>query len=228
MTQMTRQDFARLLARARTAIEDVRAADPILCDELAQAERLLESHAGPWPADIHTAFIDHRHGGDLYAAFTREALMAEVASFCCEWWPEIPDKRDPATLPDEEVSSAYFEGHDNEYLWTERISVEGPVIGSPGELRIGRHLGISTSHIRPATADLLDQWAPMIPESQPLGVAEAGYGWFVLTDPLDGAEREIVPAELWAAIEFARAQGCRWLLLDRDADTVDALETFDW
>jgi hypothetical protein len=38
----------------------------------------------------------------------------------------------------------------------------------------------------------------------------------------------MVPNELWAAIEFARAQGCRWLLLDRDADCVDSLETFEW
>ena len=107
-------------------------------------------------------------------------------------------------------------------------SANAPPIGSPKALRVGRHLVISTSHIRPATADLLDQWAPMVPESRPLGVAEAGYGWFVLTDPLDGLEREMVPNELWAAIEFARAQGCRWLLLDRDADCIDGLETFEW
>ncbi|OAN53648.1 hypothetical protein A7Q26_05625 [Sphingobium sp. TCM1] len=95
-------------------------------------------------------------------------------------------------------------------------------------MRIGRHLVISTSHIRPSTADLLDQWAPLLPEARPLGVAEAGYGWFVLTDPLDGKAPEMAPPELRAAIDFARAQGCRWLLLDRDADCVDGLETFDW
>lgn len=228
MPQMTKADFARLLARARAAIPDGYDADRALRTELVVAERLVESHAIPWTTDLHVAFIDHRHGGDLYAAFTREALMAEIASFCRLWWPEIRDKRDSARLPDEEVSSVYFDGHENEYLWTERISVEGPIIGSPGELRIGRHLVISTSHIRPATADLLNQWASMIPECRPLGVAKAGYGWFVLTDPLDGAERDLIPAELWAAMEFVRAQGCRWLLLDRDADTIDALETFAW
>ncbi|CAM5612498.1 hypothetical protein ACFSUK_04420 [Sphingobium scionense] len=228
MSHMTRDDFARLLARARTAIADAAPAAHILCDELAQAERLVQDHVVPWPADIHAAFIDHRHGGDLYAAFTREALMAEVASFCREWWPEIRDGRDPSTLSDEDASSTYFDAHEEEYLWTERISIEAPAVGSSQALRVGRHLVISTSHIRPATADLLDQWAPMIPEARPLGVAEAGYGWFVLTDPLDGLEREMVPNELWAAIELARAQGCRWLLLDRDADCVDGLETFEW
>ncbi|MBA4090261.1 MAG: hypothetical protein C0494_06680 [Sphingobium sp.] len=229
MMHMTRHDFARLLARARVAITDngTAPADGTLCDDLARAEQLVENHAVPWSADIHAAFIDHRHGGDLYAAFTREALMAEVAEFCREWWSEIRDKRDPSTLSDEEVASVYFDGHDNEYLWTERVSIDEPAIGTGG-LRIGRHLVISTSHIQPSTADLLDQWAPMSPENRPLGVAEACYGWFVLTDPLDGEERDMIPSELWSAIEYARAQGCRWLLLDRDADTVDALETFDW
>ena len=118
MTQTTRHDFARLLARARTAIADANPAGHILCDELAQAERLVENHVVPWSADIHVAFIDHRHGGDLYAAFTREALMAEVASFCREWWSEIRDTRDPATLPDEDAGSIYFDAHEEEYLWT--------------------------------------------------------------------------------------------------------------
>ncbi|AHE53703.1 hypothetical protein NX02_09915 [Sphingomonas sanxanigenens DSM 19645 = NX02] len=228
MSQMTRHDFARLLARARAAIVATDTADRDLCDELVQAERLVENHAVPWAAEIHAAFIDHREGGSLYGAFTREALIAEVAEFCRAWWPEIRDKRDPQALSDEQAVEIYFEGHDNEYLWSERISIDGPAIGSPSELRVGRHLVISTSHIRPATGDLLDQWAPMIPETRPLGVAEASYGWFVLTDPLYGTEREMIPGELWAAITFARTQGCRWLLLDRDADIVADLETFDW
>ena len=60
MTQTTRHDFARLLARARTAIADANPAGHILCDELAQAERLVENHVVPWSADIHVAFIDDR------------------------------------------------------------------------------------------------------------------------------------------------------------------------
>src|SRR3546814_15314357 len=127
--------------------------------------------------------------------------MAEVASFSREWWPEIRDRRDPSTLSDEEAASIYFDAHEEEYLWTDRISIEAPAVDSSHALRVGRHLVISTSHIRPATADLLDQWAPMIPDSRPLGVAEAAYGWFVLTDPLDGLEREMVPNALWAALE---------------------------
>ncbi len=227
MTPMTRHDFARLLARARTSIATTDQSDRTLGDEISTAERLVDNHAVPWGTELHVSFIDHREGGTLNAAFTREALMAEVAEFCREWWSEIRDERDPATLNDEEVCSAYFEAHENEYLWTDRISIDGPAHEALG-LKFGRHLVISTSHIQPATADLLDQWAPMTPEKRPLGVAEAEHGWFVLTDPLDGAEREMISEVLWAAISFARAQGCRWLLLDRDAETVEHLETFDW
>src|SRR3546814_10945621 len=115
MTHMTRDDFGRLLARERTVIADAAPTAHILCDELAQAERLVQDHVVPWPADIHTAFIDHRHGGDLYAAFTREALMAEVASFSRDWWPEIRDRREPPTLSDEEAASNYFQAPAGEY-----------------------------------------------------------------------------------------------------------------
>lgn len=227
MTQ-TKTDFARLLARASHAVSEAGSADQALADALTQAAHQIEAGSLPWTADVHVGFIDHKCGGNHYAAFSREVLMAEIADFCREWWSDIRDERDPAALGDEEVSSIYFEAHEDEYLWTECICVEGPDTASSSPLRIGRHLVISTSHIMPATADLLDQWAPMLPESRPIGVAESGYGWFVLTDPLDGEALAILPPELRAAIEFSHRQGCRWLLLDRDADCIDELETFDW
>lgn len=228
MTELSYQQLSAILARVRTAVGGTQIADPGLLAELQQAEQWLDAHPSPMAVDVHVAFIDHREGGNLHAAFSRENLMAEIAGSCREWWPEIRDKRDPATLDDEQLAQIYFERHEDEYLRTERISVAaaGPEAVSP--LRIRRHLVISTNHIRPSTADLLDHWALMLPEARPLGVAEAGYGWFALADPLDGEELEMVPPELRAAIDFARAQGCRWLLLDRDADCVDGLETFDW
>lgn len=228
MTHMTKDHFCRLLASARTAITDTKLSDADLCAELAEAEHLLENNVVPWTFDIHVAYVDHREGGNLYAAFSREALIAEIAAFCREWWSEISDPRDPDTLPHEEICSIYFEAHQDEYLSTERITTEAPPKASCGHLRFGRHLVISTSHIRPTTADLLDQWAPMIPESRPLGVAESGHGWFVLTDPLDDDALDMIPQDLRNAVAFARRQGCRWLLLDRDADCTDGLETFDW
>lgn len=226
--KQTKTDFARLLARASLAVAEGGGADQTLANALMQVAHQIEAGSLPWTADVHVGFIDHKCGGNHYAAFSREALMAEIADFCREWWSDIRDERDPAALGDEDVCSIYFDAHEEEYLWTERISVEGSEVGCCSPLRIGRHLVISTSHIRPSTADLLDQWAPMLPESRPIGVAESGYGWFVLTDPLDGEERAMLPPELGAAIDFAHRQGCRWLLLDRDADSIDGLETFDW
>jgi hypothetical protein len=51
---MTRDDFARLRWRARPSLSTAPAAH-ILCDELAQAERLVQDHVVPWPADILAA-----------------------------------------------------------------------------------------------------------------------------------------------------------------------------
>jgi hypothetical protein len=228
MTDTTPDQFGGLLARARAAIASTDVPNPALLADLAEAGQHIAVHPVPWTVDAHVGLIEHRHGRNLYVAFSREALIAEIANFCREHWSEIRDDRDPAKLTDEDVASIYFDGHDEEYLQTERIPVEGPAAGGAGPLRIGCHLVISTSHIRPSTADLLDQWAQMLPAFRPLGVAESGHGWFVLTDPLDGEARMMVPPELLAAIDFARRQGCRWLLLDRDADCVDGLETFDW
>lgn len=228
MTDLSHQQLSAILARVRTALGTAQITDPGLLSDLQQAEQRLDAHPMPLPVDVHVGFIDHKCGGNHYAAFSREDLMAEIAQFCREWWSEIRDKRDPATLDDEKVAEIYFERHEDEYLWTERIAVAAAVPEPVSALRIRRDLVISTSHIRPSTADLLDQWAPMLPEARPLGVAEAGYGWFVLTDPLDGEALEMVPPELRAVIDLARAQGCRWLLLDRDADCAEGLETFDW
>ncbi|WP_422247104.1 hypothetical protein [Sphingobium sp.] len=228
MTSMTRDALARLLARAHYALAGTGAANQVLADELNQAAMRIGTNPVPWTVDVHVGFVDHREGGNLYAAFTREALVAEIAGFSREWWSEIRDDRNPATLGDEEICSIYFEQHSDEYLWTERMTIEGPGPASSPPLRIGRHLVISTSHIAPSTADLLDQWAPLLPEARPLGVSETGYGWFVLTDPLDAEEMDMVPHELREAIDFARREGCRWLHLDRDAAWIDGLETFEW
>ena len=46
MTHMTRDDFARLLARARTVIADAAPTAHSLCAELAQIERLLREADG--------------------------------------------------------------------------------------------------------------------------------------------------------------------------------------
>jgi hypothetical protein len=55
---------------------------------------------------------------------TREALMAQVAAFCKEWWSSLNDTRDPNQLTDEEAVSVYFDNQLDEYLSTDRIPCE--------------------------------------------------------------------------------------------------------
>lgn len=232
MTDQPAHFGAALLARARAALENPADLDNmdlrVLVDDLKSAEVHHVLHGVPWPVDVHVGHIEHRHGNNHYAMLSREALASEIAEYCREWWNEINDPRDPETLPDEGVISDYFENHDREYLSTERISIPNTGEKQQSGLRIRHYLVISNSHIRPATADLLDQWAHLLPEHRPVGVAETGYGWFVLTDPLDESDLEMIPDELAAAISFARGQGCRYLLLDRDGDEIDGLDLFDW
>lgn len=123
----TRCDHAQLLARTRAALETPDDIDATalsqLIEDIAAAEDLLQSHAILWPVDIHVAEIEHQYGINLHATFTHEAMMAEVAEFCREYWLEIHDSRDPKTLGDEEVTSIYFARHPNELLTTRHIVI---------------------------------------------------------------------------------------------------------
>ena len=94
-------------------------------------------------------------------------------------------------------------------------------------MEIETHLVLSTAHIAVTTAELLDRWASMQPGSRPHSVATTDYGWFVSTYLLEHVATP-TPTELTAILEFARGQGCAWVLLDRDGDTLAELPTFDW
>lgn len=232
MTDQPARFGAALLARARAALENPADLDDAarrnLVDDLKTAEVHHVLHGVPWPIDIHVGHIDHRHGDNHYTALSYEALMSEIADYCREWWSETKDSRDPSVLPDEEVARDYFDSREGEFLSTDRVSIPDHPGAAYPALRIRHYLVASNSHIRPATADLLDQWARLLPEQRPIGAAETGYGWFVLTDPLSESDLEMIPEELAAAISLARARGCRYLLLDRDGDQIDGLELFDW
>lgn len=138
MTNIKRRDFADLQSRARAALEtpsDSSANDrDALIEALASAEDCLRLHPLPWAIDIHVAHIGHRHGTNFYAALSRDLLMGEVADYCREYWDEVADDRDAATLDDEEVASIYFELHPNEYLETDRVAIDAPPIDrAPGK-----------------------------------------------------------------------------------------------
>ena len=135
MPFLTKHDHMQLITRARAALEtpaDLTAEDVgHLIEDLGHAETLLATHDVPWTLDIHVGHIDHRYGANIYAALSRAALMAEIAEFCREWWKEIEDARDPQLLSDEDVSSIYFEAQHDEYLSTDRLTLDGPEMAQP-------------------------------------------------------------------------------------------------
>jgi hypothetical protein len=69
-----------------------------------------------------------------------------------------------------------------------------------------------------------------------LPVYEHGeYGWLICIAgdcvehlKADAEAFETFPADLLTVMEHATANGCDWLLLDRDAELIDDLPQFDW
>ena len=93
------------------------------------------------------------------------------------------------------------------------------------KLEIARVLIVSTAHIRPQDQALLEEQEQSA--SALIVYSKAEYGWLILCDkrPLD---KHVLSAELIALIRLARAQGCTWLMLDRDGPIYPQLATFDW
>jgi len=94
--------------------------------------------------EIHTAFVTHEYGSDSYAAPTRAALLAVLASFCREHWdaervahrdlPEVPPADDAKTI------EAYFAA----------VSEETHEIGSAALTPIADVHGLSAAELEDA------------------------------------------------------------------------------
>lgn len=164
--------FAQLLARARAAIETPAdlddAARTAIIEDISAFEDCLARGAIPWGFDIHIGSIDHKHGTNHYAALTQEALMAEVAEYCREWWSDIDDGRDPATLDDDTIADIYFGDHSSEYLRIDRVRIDPPLADmQPSNLETGYYCVLTTAHLSTATASLLDEWCSAKPRPGP-------------------------------------------------------------
>lgn len=225
--------YAQLLARARAAIETPGdlddAARSALTEDIGAFEDCLTAGKLPWPIDIHVGSIEHRNGTNQYAALTREALMAEIAEYCREWWADIEDQRDPEKLGDETVAESYFEGHPSEYLVTDRVRVEPSSIDLRGsDVETGRYCVLTTAHLSTATATLMDRWCSDAAPDRPINLANTIYGWFVPARQVDEATRKFLPVELLAAMQYARQFGFDHILFDCDAGSVDDLPEHDW
>ena len=55
-----------------------------------------------------------------------------------------------------------------------------------------------------------------------------GYGWWIYLGNIDSMSVWRIPDDLWNLICLAIKNGCDWLCLDRDAEIIEELTTFDW
>ena len=103
---------------------------------------------------------------------------------------------------------------------------------------IEKMLVVSTSHLREATANLLNSEAEEAPPF--CNIMEEGWGpafvrdagWIFYVSPLaengEPDEPENLPPELSKLFMFARENGCEWVMLDSDGPELDELEAFVW
>lgn len=92
---------------------------------------------------------------------------------------------------------------------------------------IRRFLDLSTAHVSEETGSWLDRQTLPDLATYPHVHEMVGTGWFVWADPDPSPETQ-VPDDLRALFTYARSQNCDYILLDRDAETLDELPTFDW
>lgn len=93
------------------------------------------------------------------------------------------------------------------------------------KLDIAKILTLSTAHIKPETATMLDNE----PNTDDLGLSvynKAGYGWFIYIDSVIDDAFDHLPQDLTACIAFAKKQECEWLCLDADGEEIEELNIY--
>ncbi len=93
---------------------------------------------------------------------------------------------------------------------------------------ISRILTISTEHITEETSKLL----AVEPDTNEIGLSvyqKADYGWFIhVPEYVRELEDTSCPADLYKCMFYAHENGCEWLCLDSDGETVDELKKYEW
>lgn len=91
------------------------------------------------------------------------------------------------------------------------------------EVELPLMLVLSTAHITKATAGLFEMKTDDIPIHHDKGE----YGWVI---PLKTGVPlpHTIPADLRGVLAYAESLGASWVMLDRDAETIDALPSWNW
>lgn len=92
-------------------------------------------------------------------------------------------------------------------------------------------LDLSTAHVSEPTSLMLNTWAELAtPPGAAIVHSKGEYGWmvYVPSEMPSREERHLIPDDLWAVMVKAHSLGCDWIMFDRDGDTMEGLDVFDW
>ena len=82
---------------------------------------------------------------------------------------------------------------------------------------IRKFLDLSTAHISGKTNSWLES------EGRP-SIHQTDAGWFLWCSLFN----EEMPRDLLTVVAYARGLGCCYVMLDRDAELIEALPTYEW
>jgi len=95
-------------------------------------------------------------------------------------------------------------------------------------------LDISTGHVTLPSREWLDAQAVIsaayrdeAKDEAPIStIAGFGYGWFLTANPSESALKRM-PEDVKAILAYARSRRCAYVVLDRDADAIDELPSYE-
>lgn len=92
-------------------------------------------------------------------------------------------------------------------------------------MEISKMLTVSTAHISPTNAELLDEGVKDL-----IVYKKDDYGWFINVPSYDieKGSLSICALPIHRLIVFAKDLGCDWLCFDRDGEILDYFSTYGW
>ena len=87
---------------------------------------------------------------------------------------------------------------------------------------IRKFLTLSTAHVTNETRLILDETST---KDWPVFGFGGVYGWVIYAHDENLGE---IPEDLWRVIEYARANGCDYVMFDADADMIEELPHYEW